>query len=653
MLNCIDTGSFCLQCLAGYNLYNNKCYTSTCPAGTLSTSVPNTGITYCATCNRNCPTCTVLTSCASCDATRVQIADLSCKCTSGNIDSYGTCTTSCGFGYSVLYNLACLSKCPNNYVKIGDWQDPTTLATLSNNVTLADSGSGLLFSSAYAGLKLQGPTTLTADNFPRSFTMSFWVYPTAWRTGVNQTLIQAFNYIRVWKAEMLISGVNYSYPAIKIGNILLPDPINTTLQDLAIFGLNQWTFVSLSKRRVRGTDGKDYAEIHVVAAPLRNTETPPSGLLVDELASDFNLTTLVPLNLTIDTNPPQFNTYIMFGGDVYQDTGAPIYGTSFDGYLREFSIVKTYMGEANLYNQKYRSHSPYSKDLLVYWKFNEIAITNQPTLLLDLTENGMNQFLPSSDSNYPKFVAIPPSMAIPLTRWDEMYTCWNPLNSTIPYKAGDAMVYDTLATNGINNIFDFTTYSTKFSLGDEVWLMDGLCSSSLSTLIGKKQIIITNSALNWSTITSFSAATPGKSYSLCFYSARYDVVQHLMWVYIAQPPTQILPQNYMLYYQFEKQVKFTILDGDEASGNILLLSKAAKDIIPYISSKTRNVTRSPIEYPLLDFSVESPSLNGGKYNFYWQPSYSSNTNVFTQLTNSSFTMILVPNIYFSKIYLLI
>lgn len=650
MMSCTDAGIFCLQCTAGYNLYSNKCYPSTCPVGTLSTSIANTAITYCATCNRNCSTCTVLTSCNSCNASRVLTTDLSCQCTSGDVDSYGMCSTSCGFGFSVIYDTVCLQKCPNNYVKIGDWQGNTTLANISNNVSLTDSGSALLFSSSYSGLLLQAPPTLTSSNFPHSFTMAFWVYPTSWATGVNQTLIQAYNYIHVWKAAMLIGGVNYTYPATKIGNILVPDPINTTLQDLGIFGLNQWTFVGISKRRVRGTDGNDYAEIHVVASPMRNTETPPNGLLSDELASDFELTSLIPANLTIDTNPQQFSTYIMFGGDVYQDTGLPIIGTSFNGYLREFSIVKTYMGEANLLNQKYRAHSVYSQDLLSYWRFNEIAVTNQPTLLMDYTVNGMNQFLPSSSGNYPKFVAISAAMAIPLFRWDEMYSCWNPLNSTVPYKAGDAMVYNALATNGNYNIFDFVNYSTRYSLGDEIAIMNGLCSSGSTSIVAMKQIISSNSAFNWSTNISFSAAVPGNSYAFCFYSAGYDVWQHLNWIYIAQPPAQILPQNFLLYYQFQKQVQFTTIGGDEAAGNMLFLAKTSTDLVPFVSSKTRNVTRSTTGYPLLDFTLISPSLNGGQYNFYWQPSYSANTGIFTQVNNTSFTMILVPNIYFSKYF---
>lgn len=640
-----------------YFWYQSSCYLNNCPSGTFMNYT--TGYSYCAECNSRCQTCNSLNNCITC-ATGKSLTNYTdeynatstlCQCNSNSYDDLGTCTANCNYGFYDIYNGACEPICPNNNLAIGNWQNQTSLALRSVTTQYVDNTGGVLqFSSVAQGLKLAAPTTLTADNFPNSFTMTLWVYPTDWQSGVAQFLVQAFGYIYLWKSD-IVSG--YSYPTAKIGGNQLPDPTNTTLNSLEIFTPFQWTFIGITKRKLRGSDGNDYVEIYLAAATIRANEVPPNPLLSGEEYSNFQLSCITINNNVLDARPQQFQNFIIFGGDIYQDNNSPKPGTSFDGYLREFALTATYMSVANLVSQKYRVHSPYSPDLLVYWHFNEQATSNLATLI-DYTLNNINQEISSPSNSFPRLISMPPGMTLPLYLWNELYTCRYPLLETFPTKAGDPMVYYSIVNGSTSAYFDLVGSSDIFQAGDEIRIMDTFCNAGYSHIVAKTNLFNHNSIYKCKIFLDqtmpFSLMNRGQDYAFCLYSSLYDTSMLMSWIYIAQL-INVTPQQFNLYLQAQKNITYQSYGGDDGLDNQLFFAKTVANIANCNSYQCRNISRQLSSYSLLNFS--SQALYMGNYSVYWRPIYSSNFSIYTQLNNTFLQMVYVPTIYFSIYFFLI
>ena len=637
-----------------YFWYKHVCYRDNCPNGTYNNYTK--GYYYCAECNSLCENCDSTGNCTTCADGRNltdftdenNITTTTCTCFN-SLDNLGKCQTSCNYGFTSIYQKSCVNTCPSNNLVIGNWVNASSLATRSLIIPYIDNTGGVLqFSNSYQGLKLAAPTTLTADNFPNSFTMTFWVYPTSWKSGVTQFLIQAFGFIYIWKSDQ---SQGYSYPAAKIGENLLPAPSPTTLKTFGIFYPFQWTFVGLTKRRIRDDKGTEYAEIHLVAATIRANEVPPEPLISDDDYTDFELSKINIDNKMLDTSPQNFKNYILFGGDIIKETDQLAASTSFDGYLREFALKNTYMSVSNLVRQKYRAQNPYSPDLLIYWHFNEQATSNTATLI-DYTNNYKSQIIYSQTSSYPRLTSMPTNMTLSLFLWYELFTCRNPLIKLIPTIAGDPRVYESLLNDTSGKYFNFEGASDLFQDGDEIRVMDSFCDAGISHILAKKSLFGLDGnflRLNFLDNTKpFSSLSRGNDYSLCLYSHIFDVSQLMSWIYIAKI-IQVYPQQVLLFLQAQKIVTYQSYNGDDGLDNQLFFSKSVANIENCDGYHCRNISKAINSYNLLSFST--PVLYMGKYNIYWRPIYSSNFSVYSQLDGCFLNMVYVPTIYFSNSYI--
>ena len=631
-------GNLCLACTS--NKWNVHVCEGSCPTGTYSTG------TYCAKCNRLCSACTSASACSSCSGSDT-LVDGICYCSGDEVRSYGFCESSCGFGYKVLHDSTCMKECPSNLMTVGNWVDSSFIANRSITESVTQSGSTLAFLGTDKGLKLSAPTSLNVANFPKSLTMTLWIAPTVWKTSKQQTLIKAFGYLYLWKLYKTISTTEYPYPWIRIGNNYPTSISDSAITSLNLLGIDKWTFIGISKRRVKSTDGNYYAEFYLAGSTIRAGETAPDPYLAGESASDFLLTSVTASSCMSDIDPEELKNYIMFGGEIDDTTEVATSDTSFTGYMREFKIIKSYMGIANLMQQKYHAHSPYYHDLLVYWRFDETASSSTATLK-DYTTDGNDQVIISSSSSFPHFINTPSGFELSLTRWDELYSCWNPLTSgsTILPVAVSYEVYNAMASSGSYLLFNVEN-DANFTTGDELYITNGPCSSL--NIVAKKALLC-DSSCAWTDPDSsltFVSLSAGKHYSFCFYSLKYDSLQWLTSIYVPRPPTIIIPYKKLLYTKIETEVTLTTDGGDDGFDNIIYAARSASAISTTVETTQCKITKKlGTSYNPMSF-LTPPGIYPGKYFLYWSYSSSDSYPYYTQL-NSFIKKIEIAQIYFKN-----
>ena len=633
-----SSGNQCVICGSGsYLNYLHSC-TSACPSG----SVNFDG--HCAQCNRRCAECSVSqTACSSCGG---GMEGWNCACTvTTNVKYEGVCISACPLGTRAVHSGYCVRSCPAYTLTIADWIEQKTNKTVTEAV--ATPSTILEFSESYKGMKLSMPPSLTAETFPKSFTMTFWVHPKAWRLGGTQFLVKAFGLINLWKADKVISGGRFNYTCGSVGSVTLPTPADDAISTMLAMQENAWTFVGLSKRAVNQSDGKSYVEIHLVTPNRNVSEADPE---ISDSAATGEVTSVLPDSSYEDARPTSIKSYIVLGGDVNSSTGQLIANTSFSGYIREFKFIGQYMSAQNLLYQKYHSHSPYWHDLLYYVPLND-SVTADVATVKDYSVRALSQSVSSPSTSYPRFIAYPAGIqTLPLHRWDDLYTCWNPLlpGKTIPPVVGSAYIYDSLVSGSTNYVLD-SSANPKFSTGDEVRIMNATCDSNSSYLVASMWTTYKDAVATWKAgdaAKPFSGISAGKHYQLCYRSSQYNVNQLLSRIYVAKPPNSIDPPKKLFYSQFESSLLLRSYGGDESYGSRLFLAKSLKDLnLATNTTISMMLKRLDDAYELIVFG----NFVQGTYSLYWTPNYSKDYEMYIKLADSHVKKVDNARVYFGII----
>ncbi len=635
-------GSLCVICSSSYYLDGqHNCYSSSsCPAGSYYSG------SNCAMCNRKCSTCTASapTICATCsDAGK---SGWNCACSTATyVNSAGTCGTKCPLGTRAVKDTYCVGSCPGHEATVADWASATMGRTAYE--AQATPATVLEFSNTYKGVKIAAPSNITAENFPRAFTITFWVYTKGWKVGETQYLVNAFNFVKIWKSDTSLSGGTYNYTGASVGTTTLSTPSSDAIKTMLALQEGKWTFVGLTKRAVNQSDGTSYMEIHLMT-PLRNvSESVPD---VSDTESTAEASEILTSSSYDDERPTSFKSYIILGGCVNTTTDQLIDNTSFSGYLREFKIVGRYMGPQNLLSQKYHSHSPYWHDILYYAPLNDTVSSGFATLT-DYSVYSASQSIASVSTSYPRFTAYPnPSdiQSLPLYRWDDLYTCWNPLKSgrKLPPIVGSAYIYSSMfETSSTNYILD-SSGNTRFATGDVVKLVNSSCGANSSFLVASRSATYSNSMATWTTVDSampFYNVPAGTHYSLCYKSSQYDTMHLLGRVYVARPPDSIVPPQKLLYSQFESTVLLRSFGGDESYGSRIYLAKSLTDLDATTNTSTsKMLMRLEDTYELANFV----GFVQGTYYLYWTPNYSKDYAMYIKLANVHVKKVDNSRVYF-------
>ena len=238
-----------------------------------------------------------------------------------------------------------------------------------------DFSNHLTFQGSGKGITVPGPPDL--DQMLQEFTISFWIYPTAF--NAESYLLHAFE--RVHITASAANKLSFKY-ANSAGTFLQPV---YTGNDLA---LNSWNYVAASLKEEKNPTLFAYLHQTLVLATSRNTAAILVGTKTDHPKPSYS----------------HFRNSIVIGGF---DEATP---NSFSGSLRELKLFDTYHGEAQLIAEKVRMQKGYSYDdphLVAYWKFDEsYTATDLSFTVRDQSQYGQSLSITNdvgAGSSYPNF----------------------------------------------------------------------------------------------------------------------------------------------------------------------------------------------------------------------------------------------------------
>ena len=349
--------SKCLTCQSGKLLYNHNCY-STCPDFNYQAlDELDAPLDFCASCHYTCKQCVgpKVTQCSacciggSCGSTLLDREPNSgrCECPTSKVESSGLCLDRCSLGLRGKYMDKCYPGCPSDSYPMLDWDMATAqdfshydnaLVSLTSQDCM-DFSNHLTFTGSGKGITVPGPPDL--DQMLEEFTISFWIYPTAF--NAESYLLNAFERVHITASAS--NKLKFKY-ANSAGTFLEPD---YTSNDLS---LNTWNYVAASLKEEKNPTLFAYLQQTLVLATSRNAAAVLVGTKTDHPKPSYS----------------HFRNSMVIGAF---DEATP---KSFSGSLRELKLFETYHGEAQLIAEKARMQKGYSYDdphLIAYWKFDD------------------------------------------------------------------------------------------------------------------------------------------------------------------------------------------------------------------------------------------------------------------------------------------
>jgi len=627
--------NLCMSCVGSEKFLNHKCQ-ATCPYGAVAKG------DHCALCNRKCKTCANdrLSTCDTCNDDRELAPACTCKSSAG-FDNKGTCKEKCDKGYRALHQGTCMRKCPGSYLMINEWVNETYTADKTAETKINSPTYVMEFQADSKGIKIPVPGSLTADTFPKAFTMTMWVNAKAWRS-TTQYLVRAFGgHINIFRAEKVV-GTKISYPRARVGgNEATTTSVDETLRQILALNETTWCFIALTKQTLKNKEGNNIIEMYLVSQNKNDTDIPPPK---PNATNPHIVGSVTPAANRLDVAAVNIKNFIVIGGDYNETSDELLTNTSFDGYIREFKIVTRFMSVPNLLYQKYHSHTDNWPELLAYWRLDE-APEGTVANLKDKSSYSQTCQIPSVVTSYPRMVTTPTDLVLELYSWEELFTCWNPLanSKSIPNMVGSAQVYDAMTSESNKQLFSFITGNDiRLSTGDSIFVSESDCFSSALKIVAKKDALYQDKIMTWSVKKSFDSVVPGKPYALCYTSAQFLTTQHLSWIYVSQRPETIEPKVKLLYTQFETKIQISGIGGDDGNDNKIYIAKSEQAILDNAVKMYSSVKKTQTGYEEFDFT----DLDPGFYFAFWSPYYSDTYKYFVRIPGVIYKKVDQAQIYF-------
>ena len=198
--------------------------------------------------------------------------------------------------------------------------------------------------------------------------------------------------------------------------------------------------------------------------------------------------------------------------------------------------------------------------------------------------------------------------------------------------------------------------SKDLSFGDSIYFTETTCHVEYSLIVAIKKLNYTNNDKVWidsdPTKTIIGKLQAGKDYALCFRSHTYGRISMLIRrVYIAAPPTSVLPLNKLLYTMFDKSLMFTTQGGDDGYDDMIILGKPGIDVdaLGYCGTMPGSAVCTSknyfINYDNFSYDKTTPP-SPGKYNIYWKTRFANDKAVL--IPNNYVKIMQNALIYFSK-----
>lgn len=569
--------------------------------------------------------------------------NVGCLCNNDLKYTRGTCSAKCSDGTKIDSGNNCLKRCPDGAIMTSD-ETTTGQAFKDNHMDFL-----VRFYEYQGGLKVSVPHWIPrkADSneakvFPKVWTMTMWVRLRE-PTGVHY-LVNAFNHIKL-KREQQKGGEKKSYISLDIGGTTLA-PTSTVLSGSTVLTDDTWNYVGVSKGIEINSEGTEVMIVNMIVQPF----SPDAAPLIFQVPASNNYVNVVPTAL---------EPYLILGGTVGSDGTTLATTESLAGYLMEYKFLARFMTTNVLAAHKLHAYPVDSFDILSYWRLTGTAknteqtdlhntslkiISSTPTLIERNTKE------PAED----KPTDEPVVDLIKLALWDGSYNCQKfPRDSTTDKPViGEAVeLFPPIVSNSTIysevtkiNVAKKDDALSAINTNDTIYATEGDCYLGYNQAKALRTFKVEGEAI--STVDDnnkqFKNLVAGKSYRLCFKSAKHLTTHFLQWIYVARVPEYSLPKAVIVYKQWGTalgtELTFQTYGGDDSIDSIVYIAKSDADIKNSCPKETCT-SLAPKAYAAKEgtFSYEGTFTGSdtGRHSIYWRPFYSANYEVYSKIPNAS------------------